>query len=167
MEFTDFEVGTSVTRAGCRAQAVARLTHHAHEICVVLAGLALATVVLFAIHSPKTGVLAILTVAAAAYAALVVPVTAARLYASRNASVNSILIIFGQEDIQVLTHVEKTRLEYDQITHLEENSEYMILSLRRHTPLVFRKDEVLSGRNAALKAYLEERTGRAFRSFRG
>lgn len=167
MEFADFEVGTTVTRQGCRAQAAAQLSHHMREICVVLAGLALATGILFAIHSPKAGVLACLTLLAAAYALLVVPVTAARLYASRNGSVNSILVVFGQKSIQVLTHVEKTRLEYDQITHLEENSEYMILSLRSHTPLVFRRDEVLGGRTDALKAYLEEKTGRAFRSFKG
>lgn len=167
MEFTDFEVGTSITREGCRAQAAARLSHHTHEICVVLTGLALAAGILFAIHSPKASVMAGLTLLAAAYASLVVPITAARLYASRNESVNSILIVFGQENICVTTSVEKTRLEYDQIKHLEENSEFMILSLCHHTPLVFRKDEVLGGQVDALKAHLEGKTGFAFRSFKG
>lgn len=167
MEFTDFEVGTSVTKEGCRALAAARLSHHVREIAVVLAGLALGTGILFAIHSPKAGALAILTVIAAVYACLAVPMTAARLYASRNESVNSILIAFGAEDFRVITSVEETRFGYDRITRLEENSEYVILSLRHHTPLVFRQDEVLGGRGGALKVHLEGKTGRAFRSFRG
>lgn len=167
MEFTGFEVGTSVTRESCRAQAAARLSHHLREIVVLLAGLALATGILFAIRSPKAGVLAIVTAVAAAYACLAVPMTAARLYASRNIAVNSILIAFGEEDFRVITSVEETRFEYGRVTRLEENSGYMILSLRHHTPLVFRKDEVLGGRGDALKAHLEGKTGCAFRSFKG
>lgn len=167
MELTGFEVATSVTRESCRAQALARRSHHVREIAVVLAGLALATVILLAIRSPKAEVLAILTAVAAAYALLAVPLTAERLYASRNIAVNSILIAFGDDDFRVITSVEETRFEYGRITRMEENSVYMILSLRHHTPLVFRKDEVLGGRGDALKAYLEGKTGCAFRSFRG
>lgn len=167
MEFTGFEVGTSVTKESCRAQASARLSHHVREIIVVLSALALGTGILFAIRAPEAGVLAALTAAAAIYACLTVPMTAARLYASRNEAVNSILIGFGEEDFRVITSVEETRFEYGRITRLEENSGYVIVSLSHHTPLVFRKDEVLGGRGDELKAHLEGKTGRAFRSFRG
>lgn len=167
MEFTGFEVGTSVTRESCRAQAVARRSHHVREIIVLLSGLALGTGILFAIRSPKAGALAVVTAVAAAYACLAVPMTAARLYASRNEAVNSILIAFGGEDFRVITSVEETRFEYARITRLEENSTYMILYLKHHTPLVFRKDEVLGGQAGALRAHLEGKTGGAFRSFRG
>lgn len=167
MEDTFFEVCTSVTREGCRAQAAARLYHHVREIYVVLAGLALGAGILYAIRSPRAGLLVILLAAAAVYALLAVPLTAARLYASRNEAVNSILIAFGGEDFRVITSVEETRFEYARITRLEENSAYMILYLKHHTPLVFRKDEVLGGQAGALRAHLEGKTGGAFRSFRG
>jgi len=165
MEFTDFEVATSVTRESCRVQAKARRSHHVREIIVVLAGLALAAGILFAIRSPRAELLAIATVIAAVYACLAVPMTAERLYASRNIAVNSILISFGEADFRVITSVEETRFEYGRVTRLEESAGYMILSLRHHTPLVFRKDEVLGGRGDALKAHLEGKTGCAFRSF--
>lgn len=166
MEFTGFEVGTSVTRESCRAQALAKRAHHVREIWVLLAALALGTGILYAIRSPEAPWLAGVTAAAAIYACLAVQMTAARLYASRNIAVNSILISFGEADFRVITSVEETRFEYGRVTCLEEISGHWILSLRHHTPLVFRKDEVLGGRAEALRAHLEGKTGCAFRSIR-
>lgn len=166
MDPTVFEVGTSVTRESCLAQALARRSHHVREIIILLAVLALATGILFAIRAPEASWLASATVIAAVYACTAVPLTAARLYASRNIAVNSILISFSEEDFRVITSVEETRFGYDRVTRLEEISGHWILSLRHHTPLVFRKDEVLGGRGEALKAHLEGKTGCAFRSIR-
>lgn len=167
MNPTTFEVTTAVTRESCRAQATARLGHHLREILVVVAMLGLGTAILHAIHSDKTQLMAIALAVAAAYALFAIPLTAARLYASRNAAVDSIWLSFEEEGVSVSTKVEESWLEYGQVTQLWENSRYVMICVRHHTPLVFRKSEVLGQRAEELKAFLKEKTGREFRPFRG
>ena len=167
MESAVFEVTTSVTRQSCRAQATARLGHHMKEIFIVVVALALGTGILYAIGSPKARIMAVVLAVAAAYAVFAIPLTAARLYASRNAAVDSIHLSFEAEDFCVSTKVEETWLEYAQVSGLWENSAYMMICARHHTPLVFRKDEVAGQRAEALRAFLQERTGCEFRWFRG
>ncbi len=167
MEEKTFAVDTGVTRESCRALAAARLSHHVREIIVVLVGLALAAGILYAIRSPKADTLILILLLAALYALLAVPLTGMRLYNSRNAAVDSIWIAFEPDAFRVSTKVEESWFEYDQITRMEENSKYVILFLRHHTPLTFRKDQLAVGNAGALKAFLEEKTGRAFRNFRG
>lgn len=162
-----FEVTTGVTREGCRAQAKSRMRHHFREICILLAVLGLGTTVLFAIHSDKAKLVGAVFAAALFYGAVAVPATSMRLYASRNTAVDSVWLCFGEEDLFVSTNVEETYIEYSGITRLDENSKYMVLYVKHHTPLVFKKAEVADGRTEALKAFLEEKTGHAFRSFGG
>ena len=90
-----------------------------------------------------------------------------RLYASRNAAVNSILIAFEENVMRVSTSVEETTMEYSRITGMEQNSEFIILYVKHHTPLVFRKEEVLHRRADQLCQFLENKTGKELRSFRG
>lgn len=162
-----FEVSTSVTRESCRAQAGARLAHHVREIVVAVIGLALATAILYAIHSRHAQTVLVVTVVAAGYACLAVPLTGMRLYASRNAAVDSIWLSFQSDDFFISTKVEQTYAEYEQIRMMDENSRYIVLIVRHHAPVVFRKDEVLGGRADELKAFLVNKTGLEFRSFRG
>ena len=166
MDSTVFEVNTSVTRQSCRVQAAARCAHRVHEMNVVLAGLALTTGILFAIRSDKAWIAAAALAAAVIYTVLVVPVTAARMYSSRHRAVNSVFLMFDQDGFRVATSVEDTRFAYDQIIRMEEREDYMILYIRHHTPLAFRREEVLGGRSGALRAYLEGKTGSAFRSLK-
>lgn len=162
-----FEVTTTITREGCRAQATARLSHHVREICVVLAVIALATLILFVIRSTKTVYAAIGFAVVAVYAFLVIPMHSMRLYASRNAAVNSILIAFEENVMRVSTSVEETAIEYSRITGMEQNSEFIILYMKHHTPLVFKKTEVLHRRADQLCQFLENKTGKELRSFKG
>lgn len=166
MQDAVFEVNTSVTRKSCRVQAAARMAHRMREMNVVLAGLALTTGILLAIRSSKAWIAAAVLAAAVVYTVLIVPATAARLYSSRHRDVNSVFIMFDADGFRVATSVEDTRFAYDQILRMEERAEYMILYIRHHTPLAFRREEVLGGRSGALKAYLEEKTGGAFRSLK-
>lgn len=161
-----FEVNTSVTREACWAQARASRAHHVKEICVVLIGLALATVILYAVHSPKTEYAAAALGLAAMYAVLAVPLTAMRMYSSRNTAVDNILLVFYADELRVNTNVEDTWLEYDQIKRMDESKKYMILYAKHHAPLTFRKDEVRGGAEE-LKAFLEQKTGKSFRRVRG
>lgn len=166
MESSVFEVNTSVTRKSCRVQAAARLAHRMRGVYVVLACLALTAGILFAIRSTKVEIAVAALAIAAVYALLAVPVDAARLYSSRHQAVNSVFLMFDQDGFRVATSVEDTRFAYDQIIRMEERSGYVILYIRHHTSLAFRREEVLGGRSGALKAYLEEKTGSAFRSHR-
>ena len=161
-----FEVHTSVTREACRVQAKASLAHHMKEICVVLAGLALTTVILYAVRSPRLELAAAVLGLAALYACLAVPLTAMRLYSSRNTAVDGIQLVFYAGEVRVITSVEDTWLEYDQMKRMDESSKYFLLYMKHHTPLVFRKDEVLGGADG-LKAFLEEKTGKSFGRVRG
>ena len=166
MDGTVFEVNTSVTRRGCRVQAAARMAHHLHEMNMVIFCLALAAGILFAIRSGKAWIVAAALALAAVYSLLLVPVTAARLYASRHRAVNSVFAMFDADGFRVATSVEDTRFGYDQIIRMEERSGYMILYIHHHTPVAFRREEVLGGRSDALRAHLEEKTGSAFRSLK-
>lgn len=157
-----FEVKTSVTREGCRAQAKASLAHHMKELCVALAVLALAVVILRAVHSARVELVATVLGLAVLYALTAVPLTAMRLYSSRNTAVDHILLVFYADEVRVNTSVEDTWLEYDQVKRLDESAKHIIIFARHHTPLVFRKDEVLGGAEA-LKAFLEAKTGKSFR----
>ena len=56
---------------------------------------------------------------------------------------------------------------FDEITHMAENSGFFILYAKHHTPLTFKKTEVLGGRADELKVFLEKQTGQTFRPFRG
>lgn len=162
-----FEVNTTVTRESCTAQAKEKLAHHVREIYIVTIGLALIAAILFAIRSPKAEIAAAAFAIAALYNVLAVPLASARLYASRNAAVNSIFLTFGEENMRIITSVEDTAVSYDQITHMAENSGFVILYVRHHTPVVFKKTGVLNHRADELKAFLEAKTGRSFRPFRG
>ena len=156
-----FEVNTSVTRESCWVQARAARAHHVKEICVVLAGLALATGILYAVRSPRVEFAATALGLAALYALLAVPLTALRLYSSRNTAVDNILLVFYADELRVNTNVEDTWLEYDQIRRMDESSKYFIVYAKHHAPLTFRKDEVMGGADG-LKAFLEEKTGKRF-----
>lgn len=157
-----FEVHTEVTRAGCRAQARASMAHRVRGAMLMAIALALGTVILYAVGSAKAGYLAIVFGAVSAYALLATPLTAIRLYHSRNAAVNGICITFEDAQICVRTRVEERRMAYDQMIHLAEDSDYLILYVRQHAPIVFAKAEVVRRSAEDLKAFLEEKTGRAF-----
>jgi len=162
-----FEVHTQVTRESCRAQARASLVHHVREIYILSVGLALAMAILYAIHSPKAHIAAIAFALVMAYDFLAVPVNAVRLYASRNMAVKRIVVRFAKKSMRITTGVEDTYVGYDKITYMAENSGYFILYASHHAPVVFRKSEVLDLRADELKAFLEAKTGRSFRPFRG
>lgn len=162
-----FEVNTTVTRESCTAQARAKLAHHVRGICVFTIGLALGTAILFAIRSPKAEIVAAVFAVVALYNLLAVPMTSARLYSSRNSAVNSIFLIFEESELRIITSVEETKVRYEQIGYMAENSGFLILYVKHHTPIAFRKDEVLHHRADELKAFLEAKTGRSFRPFRG
>ena len=162
-----FEVKTSITREGCRAQAAASLAHHIREICLITTILALATAVLYAIRSPKVEIVGAIFAVVALYNLLAIPMTSMRLYSSRNSAVDSIFLAFENDSLRVSTNVEDTWIDYDQITHMAENSGFYILYAKHHTPLTFKKTEVLGGRADELKVFLEKQTGQTFRPFRG
>jgi len=161
-----FEVRTSVTREGCRAQARTTLSHHLKEIWVVLAGLALTAVILYAVRAPRAWVAAAAFCIAALYAYLAVPLTAMRLYSSRNPAVRSIVLKFGENGVRVRTSVEDTAMEYGRIRQMDECGKYIVIYVRHHTPLVFRRDEVPDMGADDLKAFLEGKTGKSFRQVR-
>lgn len=156
-----FEVSTSVTRESCWVQARASLVHHVKEICVALVGLALATGILYAVHSPRAQLAATVFGLAELYALLAVPLTAMRLYSSRNTAVDNILLVFYADELRISTNVEDTWLEYDQIRRMDESVKYIIIYAKHHAPLTFRKDEVMGGADG-LKMFLEEKTGKKF-----
>ena len=162
-----FEVNTATTRESCRAQARATLSHHIRGICLITLALALATLILHAIGSPKADTMAIVFAVVAVYNIFAVPMTAARLYASRNTAVDSIFLAFCGDHVRVSTNVEETLIDYDQITHMAENSGYFILYAKRHTPVTFKKTEILGQRADELRVFLEKQTGQTFRPFRG
>lgn len=167
MSATSFEVSTTITRDGCRAQAQARIGQHRREIYVLLAGLALATAILFAIHSQHADTMLGVTAIIVLYDVLMIPMTAERLYSSRNTAVDSIWLSFGEEDMFVSTNVEETYIEYDQVTHIYANSRFIVLCAKHHAPLVFKKTEVLGQRADELIQFLVNRTGKELRSFHG
>jgi len=162
-----FEVNTTVTKESCTARAKAGMSHHIREIYVLTVGLALGTAILYAIRSPKANIVAAVFGFVALYNLLAVRLTSARLYSSRNTAVNSILLMFEEDGLQIVTSVEETRLGYERITHLNENSGFIIIDFRHHVPVAFKKTEVLNHRADELKAFLEAKTGRSFRPFRG
>ena len=49
---------------------------------------------------------------------------------------------------------------------MNENSGFLILYFKHHVPIAFKKTEVLNHRADELKAFLEAKTDRSFRSFR-
>lgn len=167
MSTIPFEVSTTITREGCRAQAQARIGHHIREIYVLLAGLALATAILFAIHSRHADTMLCVCAIVALYDVLMIPMTSSRLYASRNTAVDSIWLSFTDEDFFVSTNVEETYMEYAQITHIYANSRFVVLCAKHHTPLVFKKSEVMHQRADELLQFLVNKTGQELRPFRG
>ena len=158
-----FEVNTTVTRESCRVQAKARLAQHIRRVHIVIIGLALAGAILLAIHSPKADIVAAVFGVVVLYNLLVVRMTAMRLYSSRNAAVNSILLTFGEDRMRITTGVEDTFMNYDKVVRLAENRDYIIIYAEHYVPIAFRKSEVLGQRADGLKAFLEAKTGRSFR----
>ena len=161
-----FEVNTTVTKESCKARAKASMAHHVREIYVLTIGLALGAAILYAIRSPKANIVAAIFAVAALYNAFAVQLTSMHLYASRNTAVNSIFLVFEENALHIVTSVEETRLGYDRITHMNENSGFLILYFKHHVPIAFKKTEVLNHRADELKAFLEAKTDRSFRSFR-
>lgn len=167
MEKPLFEVTSCVTRESCRAQARARAGQHNRIIWLVNVLMALSVAILWSVGSFHrfwmTALLALLVL----QTLLRTRIDGWRMYSARNESAPEAILSFGEDDICVKSRVEESRIGYDSVTGLAQDSRYVIVLLRHHTPLVVRKEEVPGARAIELEHFLTRRTGMAFRTLRG
>lgn len=161
-----FEATFRVTRENCRILARAKTGQHRRTIWLCNLLVALCVAILWVVRSANalwlTGVLAVLLLHSAIGARL----TALRLYAARNASVDVTRLSFCEEGICVQSSVEETFIHYPLITELREDGRFLMLYMRHHTPLVVDRQEVAGDRGAELTEFLQERTGLEIRAYR-
>jgi len=163
MKETRFEVNIRVTRESCRALARARSSQHIRVIWLCNTAIALGVLILWAVDSRDAVWLTVLLAVLVLHTVLRPYLTALRLYASRNAAVDVIRLSFSDEGIAVFSNVEESMLRYSMVTGLKEDSAYIIIFMRHHTPLVICKAE-LEDKVEGLKEYLKEQTGLEIRA---
>ena len=162
-----FEASFRVTKESCRALAKAKSSQYFRTVWVCNALIALGVTILWVIGSFHARWLTVVLALLVLHSALGVRLAAWWMYASRNASVDVTRLSFLNEGVYVRSRVEESLIRYDHVTGLRRDGEYLMIYMRHHTPLVFRKSEVLGQRAEELKAFLKEKTGREFRPFRG
>lgn len=155
-----------VTRESCHALAKAKSSQYFRTVWVCNALIALGVAILWAIGSRHAWWLTVVLAALVFHSALGMRLSAWRMYASRNASVDVTRLSFMEEGVKVKSRVEESMIRYDQFTGLRRDGRYLMIYMRHHTPLVVCDDEVEGGKAAELAAFLTERTGMTPRAFR-
>ncbi|HIS84439.1 MAG TPA: YcxB family protein [Candidatus Faecivicinus avistercoris] len=154
-----FKATFRVTRESCLALARARSNQYFRTVWACNAMIALCVGLLWAVRSSNALWLTVVLALLVMHSLLGVRLTAARMYASRHASVDETQLDFCEEGIRVRSAVEESLIRYPLITGLREDRKHLVLYMRHHTPLVVVKDEINGGGAAALAAFLRERTG--------
>ena len=160
-----FEATFRVTRESCRALAKAKSSQYFRTVWVCNALIALGVTILWVIGSYHARWLTVVLAALVLHSALGMRLSAWRMYASRNASVDVTRLSFLDEGVYVKFRVEESLIRYDQFTGLRRDGKYLMIYMRHHTPLVVCDDEVAGGKAAELAEFLTERTGMALRAF--
>ena len=161
-----FEVTSRVTRESCSAQARAKAGQHNRLIWLIILLMALCVAILWAIGSFHARWMTVVLGLLVLETLLRVRLDGWRMYMARNESVPEVRMLFDETGVGIRTRVEESRIGYDAVTGLFEDSRYVVVLVRHHTPLVLMKSDVSGGRAAQLQQLLTDKTGIVFRKLR-